>query len=185
MTETHRRERSGRVNSTIGRIAAVALLQLFLTAPARADTVTGPVRVIDGDTFQFESGLKVRIYGIDTLEKNQKCAKDGACIPCGEQTRSIAVTLIAKAPITCALRGEKSYDREMASCTVDGKDYAETIIAAGWALAYRRYLPKSGKGHAYVTAEEKAKASRIGIWDTQFIPPGDWRNRKMRLECER
>ncbi len=170
---------------TIGRIAAMVLLPLLLTALAHADSVTGPVRVIDGDTLQFETGLKVRIYGIDTLEKNQKCAKDGACILCGQQTRSIAITLIAKAPVTCALRGERSYDREVGSCTVDGKDYAQTIIAAGWALAYRRYLPKNGKGHAYVTAEEKAKAARIGIWETQFIPPADWRNRKMRLACER
>ncbi len=76
-------------------------------------------------------------------------------------------------------------DREMASCTLNGKDYADTIIASGWALAYRRYLPRNGKDHAYVRAEEAAKASRVGIWAMQFIPPADWRNRKMRLECER
>jgi endonuclease YncB( thermonuclease family) len=59
------------------------------------------------------------------------------------------------------------------------------MIASGWALAYRSFLPKKGEGHDYVVAEEGSKAERLGIWAMNFVRPSDWRNHKMRLECER
>ncbi len=158
---------------------------LFGGLPARSQTVTGQVRVIDGDTFQFESGLKVRIFGIDTLENNQKCEAKGMCVPCGQESKSVATKLIGKSQISCELKGQKAYDREVAVCTVDGKDYGETMIANGWALAYRSFLPRKGKGHPYVEAEERTKAAGVGIWGMRFIPPSDWRKHKMRLQCER
>lgn len=166
------------------RIPAIAALVLtILSTPAWAGVVGEP-KVIDGDTLHFPIGVKVRIYGLDTLEKAQKCDTGSACVPCGLQSKEFATQLIGKSEVTCELKGEKSYDREIASCSVNGKDYAESMIAAGWGLAYRRYLPKKGKGHAYVAAEEKAKAAKLGIWATRFIPPSDWRNRSMRLICE-
>lgn len=167
-------------------IVLAFVLSVGINASPMAQTVTGDVRVIDGDTFEFRNTkLKVRIYGMDTLEKNQKCQSDNACVPCGERARAKAIQLIGKTPLTCELRGEKSYDREVASCTVNGKDYAQSMIESGWALAYRNYLPKKGKGHEYVVAEEKAKSAGVGLWSMQFISPADWRNRKVRLECER
>lgn len=167
---------------------------IFLAAPwvavspqvALSQSVTGQVRVVDGDTFHFLNGPKIRVFGIDTLEKNQKCqAAKNVCVPCGEQSKQRALELIGKSQVVCELRGEKSYDREVASCSIDGKDYALSMIEGGWALAYRNFLPKKGKGHPYVLAEEKAKAASAGLWSMSFISPGDWRNRKMRLECER
>lgn len=158
---------------------------VIAAAPAWGQTITGEVRVIDGDTIQFKSGLKVRVFGIDTLEKNQKCEAKDTCVPCGEESKNEAIKLIGKSEISCELKGQKTYEREVAVCSVDGKDYGETMISNGWALAYRKYLPKKGRGHPYVAAEEKAKASGAGIWGMSFIPPSDWRNHKMRLECER
>jgi len=162
------------------------LLSLLLAAsPALSQTVNGKVRVIDGDTFQFESGLKVRLFGIDTLEKNQKCEVRNSCVPCGQQSKEEAIKLVGKSEVICELKGQKTYDREVAVCSFNGQDYALAMISSGWALAYRNYLPKKGKGHPYVAAEEKAKTSKAGIWAMRFIPPSDWRNHKMRLQCER
>jgi len=167
------------------KLFALAAMFAFLASPVLAETVSGHVRVVDGDTFQFSSGLKVRIFGIDTLEKNQKCEVRNSCVQCGQQSKEEAIKLIGKSEVICQLKGQKTYDREVAACSLNGEDYAAAMISAGWALAYRNYLPKKGKGHAYVAAEEKAKASGVGIWGMRFIPPGDWRNHKMRLECER
>jgi len=167
---------------TIVRIAGALSISF---QGARAQTVTGPVEVIDGDTFHFASGLKVRLYGLDTLEKNQRCQVGPTCVPCGQQTKAEAISIVGKHDVTCKLTGEKSYDREVGTCTVEGKDYTAAIISAGWGIAYRQYLPKKGKGHEYVLAEERAKAASVGIWSMTFIPPADWRNHKMRLQCER
>jgi endonuclease YncB( thermonuclease family) len=166
------------------RFLSCVLSGCLLALPASAETVRGQVRVIDGDTFRFDSGRKVRIYGIDTLEKNQRCEVAGACVPCGRQTTMEAMKLIGKSEVICELTGKKTYDRPVAKCTVNGKDYAGLMIASGWALAYRSFLPKKGKGHDYVLSEEAAKAGRLGIWAMTFIPPADWRNHKMRLRCE-
>jgi endonuclease YncB( thermonuclease family) len=165
--------------------SAIIVLLSAVAGSAAAETVRGHVRVIDGDSFQFETGLKVRIFGIDTLEKKQKCAVPDACIPCGQQSKDEAIKLIGKSQFVCELRGQKTYDREVATCAIDGKDYGQAMIASGWALAYRSFLPKKGRGHPYVLAEEEAKRVGAGIWGMRFIPPGDWRNHKMRLECER
>jgi micrococcal nuclease len=34
-------------------------------------------RVIDGDTFELTDGMRVRLIGIDTTEKGEKCYKEG------------------------------------------------------------------------------------------------------------
>jgi len=166
-------------------VVAVALISV-LCSGAHADTreITGFVEVIDGDTLRFPGNVKVRILGLDTLEKNQKCDTGKSCSPCGEQSKAQAIALVGKSPVSCKLTGQKTYDREVGICTVDGKDYAGAMIAAGWGLAYRQYLPKKGRGHAYVAAEEGARTARLGIWATTFIQPADWRNHKMRLQCE-
>jgi len=139
-------------------------LSLVLLSPVSAwsQTVNGKVRVIDGDTFQFETGLKVRIFGIDTLEKNQKCESKSKCIPCGQESKNVAITLIGKSQISCELKGQKSYDREVAMCTVDGKDYGESIIASGWAMAYRSFLPQKGKGHPYGRSRRTSQSRAFG-----------------------
>ncbi len=52
----------------------LALLLTFLPAVALAD-VTGPARVIDGDTIKVGSEV-VRLHEIDAPERNQKCRRD-------------------------------------------------------------------------------------------------------------
>jgi hypothetical protein len=43
-------------------------------------------------------------------------------------------------------------------------------VHEGLAVAYRKY------SHDYVDAENAAKQSRAGIWDSAFVMPWNWRN---------
>jgi len=45
------------------------------------------------------------------------------------------------------------------------------MVAAGWAVAYRKYSLD------YVADEERAKRARLGIWSGSFEMPWDWRAR--------
>jgi endonuclease YncB( thermonuclease family) len=58
------------------------LLALALGGETRAD-VTGPARVIDGDTIVVD-GEHVRLQGIDAPEKRQTCTAYGQEWPAGE-----------------------------------------------------------------------------------------------------
>ena len=52
------------------------LLLLLPSMTAHAETLTGDVRIVDGDTLGFEGlGVTVRLDGIDTPERLHGCQK--------------------------------------------------------------------------------------------------------------
>ena len=58
----------------------------------------------------------------------------------------------------------------VAKCfTPDGSNVGQRLVAAGWALAYRRYSTD------YVAAETAARQAGRGIWRGRFVKPWDWR----------
>lgn len=66
-------------------------------------------RVSDGDTFTLSLETRIRLFGIDAPELNQKCKRDNACEPCGQMSRD-ALATVAQGDLICERRG-KSYDR--------------------------------------------------------------------------
>ncbi len=167
------------------RFVSFVVFVVFIVAPAAADTLIGRPTVTDGDTFRFQSGIRVRLFGVDTPEKNQKCERADACYPCGRDAAAFVREFIGSNDLVCELTGEKTYDRYVAICSVGKKDLGEAIIASGWGFPYRQFL----KGHrlrvAYEAAERQAQSRKLGLNRGTFIAPSDWRNHKMRLECER
>ncbi len=71
----------------------------LLATPALAD-VTGPARVIDGDTLEIQ-GQRIRLHGIDALESRQLCFMDGKRWQCGKDAANILAYKIARRPVTC------------------------------------------------------------------------------------
>ncbi len=161
------------------------LAMLLLGSPATADTISGTPTVTDGDTYRFKSGIRIRLFGIDTPEKNQKCEVNGACYPCGQEATMFVQKFIGKSELVCELTGDKTYDRYVATCAVGGQDLGEAIIASGWGFPYREFLTKSPLEALYIAAQKRAQSKAVGVHRGRFIPPADWRNHKMRLECER
>src|SRR5262249_19636035 len=62
------------------------------------------------------------------------------------------------------------YRRMIATCTVGGRDMAEAMVRAGWALDVARY-----SGGRYAAAEAEARAAKRGIWEGSFAAPASWR----------
>ena len=62
-------------------LAAVSTLGIYrkthkFELPLETNSTLKQIRVIDGDTFEL-NGTKIRLYGIDAFEKQQKCYKHG------------------------------------------------------------------------------------------------------------
>ncbi len=94
-----------------------------------APTISGPARVIDGDTVVV-AGTIVRLKGVDAAELGTAR---------GENARRVMAMLVI-GELTCRLTGEKTYRREVGYCTTaNGTDINRAIIAQGAALACARY----------------------------------------------
>ena len=138
----------------------------------QGETLAGPVRVIDADTLDVE-GTRVRLFGIDAVEKNQMCQdRAGEDWPCGRQaTEKLAATLGGQ-NVRCLVQDTDRYGRAVSVCEAGGKDINYWVVRNGWAVAYTRY------SRDYEQAEAKARAEGNGIFAGSFIPPQEWRRQR-------
>lgn len=126
-------------------------------------------RVVDGDTLDLD-GWKVRIQYIDAPEHDQTCRANGGVTPCGQLATTAMQQLVTGQAITCVVVEVDAYGRLLGTCS-DGRgaDLGQSMVASGWALAYRQY------GDRYVRDEDRARAARAGMWAGEFTPPWEWR----------
>jgi len=155
-----------------------------------AATLVGIATAVhDGDTFTIGK-QKIRVFGIDAPELNQKCRADAIlepgpspCVPCGKQARGALSRLIQSKELTCTKRGQ-SYDRMVAECTIGKLNIGLWMLSHGQAVSYPQFLKKRDRND-YLGAEASAKSNGVGLWSETFVPPEDWRRHRARLECER
>jgi endonuclease YncB( thermonuclease family) len=133
--------------------------------------LSGIARVIDGDTIDVH-GTHIRLNGIDAPESKQTCEANGQTYACGEQATEALIVLLGARPVECAERGKDRYQRIIATCQVDSTDVGGWMVEHGWAVAYRKYSLD------YVSAEDRARSAKLGIWAGTFDMPEDWRRRK-------
>lgn len=145
--------------------------------------ISGRVSLTDADTFRFEDGTRVRLFGVDAPEKNQMCEGVSGCFPCGKEATEFVSKLINAGQLQCVPTGDVSYNRIVASCSVNGKDIALELLRAGWALPTPRYLKRDPREKDYLAAAQGAMNSKTGIHQGKSIEPAQWR-KKQRLACE-
>jgi len=123
-------------------------LSLLLSGPALADrTIEGRVTVVrDVDTIVV-AGTPVRLNGVDGPETSNRI---------GQEARAFMTRLVRGETLVCQLNGDRTYDRWVGVCYLDGQDIGAIAIANGHALDCRRY---SGGRYRYL--ETTAARSRI------------------------
>lgn len=109
----------------------IALILFLLAVPATAqDTLMGKVtHVRDGDTIEL-AGVAVRLNGVAAPELDE---------PVGQEAKRYMHELVAGETVRCDLNGERSYDRVIGVCFIDGEDIGEMIINAGLARDCPRF----------------------------------------------
>lgn len=117
---------------------------LILLAGSPAEALSLQVR--DADTIVVD-GTPVRLQGVDAPELTTRAGKDA---------RRWMVNFLSGKSVDCDLNGERTYDRWVGICYVDGRDIGAAVIAAGHALDCRRY-----SGGRYRHLETPAAKSRI------------------------
>ena len=130
--------------------------------------ILGVAQVIDGDTIDV-AGQRIRLYGIDAPELAQNCIHATGEWDCGRRAALWLQQLISTNELSCISKGNDRYGRIVATCTMGELDIAAEMVSNGWALAYRSITK------TYVITEGKAKRNRLGLWDSKFANPWDFR----------
>jgi len=139
-----------------------------LTAlPALAD-VAGSAKAIDGDTLEI-ADQRIRLHGIDAPESQQSCERNGLTWPCGAVASATLREFVRRGEVHCVERDRDRYGRIVAVCRAGVVELNAAMVAAGLALAYRRYSTD------YVAQEAAAQAARQGMWAGRFVAPWNWR----------
>jgi endonuclease YncB( thermonuclease family) len=138
----------------------IHLLALLLVLTATS-ALAEPPRVLDGDTLELSTGERVRLWGIDAVEGDQICQRNGYPWQCGDDGEFI-----------CTEVDRDRYGRTVATCSVNGQDIGSAMVRSGWALDYERY-----SGGAYLGEQLDAIQAQRGLWSGSFVPPWEWRAR--------
>lgn len=126
--------------------------------------------------------IAIRMFGIDAPEKAQLCEReDGTCYKCGIRSKRILDGLLTD-EATYKFTGESTYGRPVATIFLNQLDVNKEMLRLGHAIVYERFLQDDMKDD-YLSAQEKARNKKNGIWQGKFIEPSKWRHGK-RLACE-
>lgn len=157
------------LKKSFAHVAALALALISTTATAQ--TITGKVvGVSDGDTIKLlEPGnkeTKVRLAQIDAPEKAQDF---------GAVSKDSLSGLVFGKSVNVEVETIDKYGRTVGKVLVNGVDANLEQVKKGMAWVYRQYA----KDPAYFSAEEAAKAAKVGVWSrSDVIPPWEFRHGK-------
>ena len=85
------------------------------------------------------------------------CLRGEHTYDAGAAAREALAGLVSGRAVECAQVGhERSYDRIVARCSVDGLDLSGAMVRSGWAYDFTRY----SKGHYRAEEEEARQAGR-------------------------
>ena len=112
-------------------------------------TIFGTViKVRDGDTIEV-GPIAIRLMGVAAPELDE---------PLGRRAKDFMFGVVFSKSIQCELNGEKSYDRFVASCFIEGTDIGAALISAGLALDCPRF---SGGRYASLEKAEALKEIKL------------------------
>lgn len=148
-----------------------AIVVLAFPSLAMAD-VTGPARVVDGDTIWIGK-TKIRLWAIDAPETKQECYRNEIPWKCGVASTEHLKSFIGEKAVTCENRGRDRYRRMIGKCRVGSLDIGAEMIEAGMAMPYWKY-----GGDYYKQVFFEAREQGAGMFAGTYTPPWEWRRRR-------
>jgi endonuclease YncB( thermonuclease family) len=156
--------------------AILAFVFLLASTASSAEILTGRVvAVSDGDTLTVLDGNnvqhKVRLSGIDAPEKGQ---------PFGNVSRQMLAECAFNKKVVVLTGKKDRYGRSVGRVMVQDQDCNLRQVANGVAWHYTKYAREqnASEREAYAAAEQRARASRLGLWrDPSPEPPWQYRSR--------
>lgn len=158
---------------TLGLLTSVIFCAV-LTFSGRADALSGPASVIDGDSLLIR-GERIRILDIDAPESAQFCFErtssfEAGAWHCGRQAARALSDWLGQQVVTCDTTQRGIRKGWLSRCSVNGHDIGEWLAANGWAVPHRNCECATVRDAAH-----NAKAARLGIWTSAFTMPWEWR----------
>jgi micrococcal nuclease len=130
---------------------------LFLLTFVCIGTTTKVTRVIDGDTFETETGEKVRLIGINAPEISDIF---------GEEAKQYLSDLIENKTVDLQTdnisNNRDHYQRLLRYVILDGVDINKKMVSDGYAFAYLKY--HFSKSTDYEQAQIQSREANNGIW---------------------
>ncbi len=144
------------------RIIPLLILSHLIIAPVYADTLSGPVKVIDAATMRIGEHL-VRLHGIAAPQPGEQCPLGAKSISCGHVATTALMDLTAGADAICRTHGKPNAGGiTLATCTAGGYDLSEGMIYTGWAR------PNNVATARYREVEASARNRKRGLWRGEF-----------------
>lgn len=99
-------------------------------APAALTSENYDVKhIIDGDTFDTNNG-RIRIWGIDTPERNEKGYYEA---------KEALARMIADKTLKCDIKDIDKYNRKVGQCFLYDQDIAIPLLKDGYAVEYKYF----------------------------------------------
>ena len=159
----------------------VTVISLGLARPAPAaepEIIAGAAAVIDGDTFRVGETV-VRLFDVDAPELAQTCDGGPSHLrSCGAYVADALAERLAGQEVRCEVLKLDQYDRRVARCEVKGEGLSEWLVASGLAMVFRRYSDR------FTAEEASAQAAGIGLWQTDFEPPWEYRAKRWEVAAQ-
>ena len=162
-----------KINFNRAGVLVVIVFATLITA-THAEPLTGHVvGIADGDTLTLldatKTQHKIRLAGIDSPEKGQ---------PFGQHCKDSLSDLAYDRAATVESSKLYRYGRVIGKVLVDDRDVNLEQIRRGCGWHYKKYQNEQSLDDrlSYNSAEESARADRVGLWtDHEPMPPWDWR----------
>ena len=158
---------------------AFALATLALAAACGGDrcgeTEAVVARVIDGDTIELESGVRVRYLLVDTPEISRDCFAEDA------KRFNSALLLGRMVRLTYDARCTDDFGRSLAFVSVDGREVSSLLVHLGYACVL--FIPPDGVSRLgeFEALEREARSARRGLWSACHPLPPACRKRESGL----
>ncbi len=154
------------------RYLVPALLLIAASGPLAADDLSGPVRVVDGDTLAL-AGTTINLWGYDAPELAQDCSVDGEKWSCGWEAAQHLQTFTQGKTVTCRQKNKAAPEDRLYKCAVGTLDLGAEMIEVGLALPD---WPTSAR--YYIRSYQEARGQGRGMHKGSFEAPWDWRQHR-------